>query len=405
MRLFFICLLLFCTTAFSQTYHIEAENFNRSFGVLKYDTLIRAGHQSWVDYSLNLTSDGIYQITMRMAGLPANIWITDTNNVVLGKMHSRDAGNELAFRTLTSTLYLKASLQRLRIFFSAQAFWMNAISDFNWFELKKTNLLVSNDFDSDWLIYQPSTIPFSWSRSDSLYSLWESSPGFYGWIKQAARPGSIAIFHNGSSTSDYNVLQCELKKSDTVTWPNVRAELYKGYSPTQTMYFRINTMSTDDLSNDGNAQTMWQTHGACPCSPPFSLQIANGRYLIKVLWSAIYNPTTHQGETVYDVGPYVPGIWVKWVIKVKWAWDNTGQLQVWKDNNEVVTRLNLPNCYNEDNYPYFKFGIYKWGLRGGHVVNGVWHYWAEQSPGETFTQYYDSVRIGGENSSLAEMEL
>ncbi len=52
------------------------------------------------------------------------------------------------------------------------------------------------------------------------------------------------------------------------------------------------------------------------------------------------------------------GVWINWRIHALWSAEDNGLIEIWKDGELVVKRLNSPNCY-KDTGLYLKFGIYK----------------------------------------------
>lgn len=88
--------------------------------------------------------------------------------------------------------------------------------------------------------------------------------------------------------------------------------------------------------------------------------IVNDRFVLDLRSDANAITRSEPKLTRIDLGPVKKEVWNDWVIHAKWAWDNTGILEVWKDNELIISRKNTPNCYNDLTYPYFKMGIYKW---------------------------------------------
>jgi hypothetical protein len=81
--------------------------------------------------------------------------------------------------------------------------------------------------------------------------------------------------------------------------------------------------------------------------------------------------------------------WVKWVFHVKWASDNTGLLEVWKDGNKIIDKHNYPTSYNDYAGPTSKMGIYRSSPYAGVPYNSVYY-------DRTF--YLDEYRIGDSNA-------
>lgn len=87
------------------------------------------------------------------------------------------------------------------------------------------------------------------------------------------------------------------------------------------------------------------------------------------------------------------GKWTSWVFKVKWAIDGTGELDLYKDGVSVYSATGINNCYNDVKGPNWRIGVYKWA-------------WLDENPPSDVTlrtYYYDNVRVGDENATLADM--
>lgn len=95
-------------------------------------------------------------------------------------------------------------------------------------------------------------------------------------------------------------------------------------------------------------------------SPPVALVILNDRFILDLRHDARQVTRGELKLTRIDLGPVQKDVWNDWVFHIRWAWDNTGILEVWKNNKLVVSRKNMPNCYNDLTYPYLKIGLYKW---------------------------------------------
>lgn len=109
------------------------------------------------------------------------------------------------------------------------------------------------------------------------------------------------------------------------------------------------------------------------------------------------NRVTVQGKSVFtraDLGEVEKDTWVDWVFHIKWAYDNTGIIEVWKNKIKLYSKVNLPNSYNDVHYPYFKVGIYRYGW-DDHPNNPI----------KSRTIYIDEVKIGNENCDLQKISL
>jgi hypothetical protein len=173
-------------------------------------------------------------------------------------------------------------------------------------------------------------------------------------------------------------------------------------------------MSPTVVTNDKNRHILMQAHGTDDAggeqarSPCFAMEVENDSFKCKIVWASlaiqVNGNNDKAGEKVFNLGKYEPGVWVDWVIHVKFAYDNTGILEIWRDGVLVASWINQPNGYNDVIGPYWKFGIYKWPWEGGRAVNGQWVVWALDTPYDVLVHYYDNLKIGGPGSNRAEVD-
>ncbi|WP_198170171.1 heparin lyase I family protein [Mucilaginibacter arboris] len=128
-------------------------------------------------------------------------------------------------------------------------------------------------------------------------------------------------------------------------------------------------------------------------SPPLLLGILNDHYILDMRTDS--NAVTVQGNFAFeriDLGLVTKNTWTDFIFHIKWAYNNTGILELWKNGKLVYSRLNKPNSYNDKLYPYFKCGIYKWDWEG---------------PSNSVTTerllYIDEVRIGNEKATYCDV--
>ena len=97
--------------------------------------------------------------------------------------------------------------------------------------------------------------------------------------------------------------------------------------------------------------------------------------------------------TIGDVTSML-GVWTNFVFRVKWAYDSTGELTLYKNGVSVHSEINKANCFNDDFGSYWKLGLYKW----------VWDN-VDLPVTDTTTRlmYYDNIRVGNENATLADV--
>lgn len=97
--------------------------------------------------------------------------------------------------------------------------------------------------------------------------------------------------------------------------------------------------------------------------PPLAFYIAGDQLGIVSCWDPERDSTVYPGpdgrtKTLYQ-SKIVRGAWERFDLRVKWAWDETGSIEI-AMNGEIIVDTRGPNCYNDDKPPYQKRGIYVW---------------------------------------------
>jgi hypothetical protein len=129
-------------------------------------------------------------------------------------------------------------------------------------------------------------------------------------------------------------------------------------------------------------------------SPNISLENVSDNYELAIRSSD--KPVNIQGDfTVQRIplGVIPKNRWVRWVFHIKFSFTSEGVVEVWQDDVQVVNLQNCNNRYNDESYPYFKFGIYKW----------IWKDNPASSIVDKRVLYYDEVRIGNENATYNDV--
>lgn len=195
-------------------------------------------------------------------------------------------------------------------------------------------------------------------------------------------------------------LRVELNATDAAVAGSKRSEvvLNAGAALTKeqwygfSVYFPSATMAPDSII-DIIAQ--WHGHvDNAGQKPPISLRDSSGVWYLRVQWST-NNGATLNGVTDLRIGTVNFNQWTDFVFHIRFDYNPSGDglIELWKNGAQVLQWAG-PNSYNETNYPYFKFGIYKPGWKDGTFSPGI--------PRRKF--YYDEVRIansGGNYSSVA----
>lgn len=97
-------------------------------------------------------------------------------------------------------------------------------------------------------------------------------------------------------------------------------------------------------------------------NPPLSLITKDNKFYLSNKWASQRVNTNQEidGEELFDLGNYEEAQWYEWVIHVKWSYQDDGFLEVWKNDELVVSKVG-PNTYNDALGPYLRLGIYQPG--------------------------------------------
>lgn len=376
---------------------IEAENYIAMYGV--QTEACREGGKDvgyiskgdWMDYSVDIPTTGNQTIRFRVAGPGGTLQVQKPDGTVLANVTLPVTTSGQVYATATSQIKLTAGKQTLRIYATSAA-W-----NFNWFELGNDGSVVAT-VPTDTV---KATTPAN-SANVSLYTAFEDASAFNGWSLETCRPTALTISHEVTPRKGNGMARFEFAKSDVTNYNGyVRAEIHRE-SPTDAehWYAFSNYLPTDFVS-DPMAENIAQWHevpdwdkGENWRSPPIALGIVNDRYYVKIMWAAapVNTNNTKDGEKDVDLGPVDKGKWNDFVFHIKFSYTSSGILEIYKNKVKIFS-LYGPNSYNDEVYPYFKLGIYKWG----------WNGWASYSPESKRVLYMDEVRIGNANATLNDV--
>jgi hypothetical protein len=104
-------------------------------------------------------------------------------------------------------------------------------------------------------------------------------------------------------------------------------------------------------------------------NPPLNLKINNpngaggarstGHWVVQTLYQTAANGTlSYNGNVSIDCGAIVTGAWTDIVMRYLPHYTSAGILQVWINDVLVVSRIGLPNAFNDTFGPYPKIGLY-----------------------------------------------
>jgi len=125
----------------TSTVKIEAESFTQMSGIQTENTQDAGGglnvgwqdNNDWMDYSVSMTSAGVYTTSFRVASFfsGAQFQVRNSSGAVLATVTVPNTGSFQTWQTVTANLNLAAGTQTLRIVTTAA----NGGWNFNWFEI------------------------------------------------------------------------------------------------------------------------------------------------------------------------------------------------------------------------------------------------------------------------------
>jgi hypothetical protein len=379
------------------TSRIEAENYIAMSGI--QTEACREGGKDvgwinkgdWMDYSVDVATTGTQTISFRTAGPRSTLQVRKPDGTVLANVTLAGTAGGQVYVTTTLQINLTAGKQTLRIYATSDG-W-----NFNWFELGSGGGVVKIP-DST-----VATQPTQSTGQDLLFeTTFEDASAFNGWSKEICRPSALTISSEVTPRKGKGVARFELLKSDVTNYNGFcRAEIHRESEADAERWFAFSNYLPADFVTDPMAEIIAQWHeipdwdkGENWRSPPISFGIQNGRYYVKILWAAapVNTNDTKDGEKDVDLGPVDKSQWNDWVFHIRYSYKSDGILEIYKNKVKIFT-LNGPNSFNDENYPYFKVGIYKW----------AWNGWASYSPESKRVLYYDEVRVGNKNANLDEV--
>jgi hypothetical protein len=207
----------------------------------------------------------------------------------------------------------------------------------------------------------------------------------------------LAGWYNGDHCCTYSVqqttervkagstaLRLEVKNTDAPNGGTIRSEVALDSDPLdQDKWFGFSMYLKDWVDdNAGENVFKWQPDNGS-AAPSMSLRTTGGRFSF-----VTNNSGTLVNTDSTDIGPVISNKWIDFVIRIRWATDNTGSLQVWMNGNQVINKSAVKTAAGTS---YFKMGInkYGWGTQPSAVTGRV--------------LYFDEVREGNASATYNDV--
>lgn len=216
-------------------------------------------------------------------------------------------------------------------------------------------------------------------------SFFEGTDPFDGW-QNDQHCCDYSLKQGTKATEGAGSVRLEVRSTDPVVSSSIRSELVQPSEDDGTERWYGFNMYLENWERDDAREHVIQWHPDNPSgSAVGSLFTSGGRYIFV---------TTHyigtNGNGYSDLGPILSNQWVSWVLHIKWASDQTGIIQIWKNGALVLDVKNTQTSPAMGSY--FKLGINKfgWGIQPSSTTQRV--------------LYFDEVRIGDEKASYEDVK-
>jgi Polysaccharide lyase len=182
-----------------------------------------------------------------------------------------------------------------------------------------------------------------------------------------------------------NSLKIEVRNSDPLTNGSIRSEVASNSDPLNVDRWYGFSMYLRDWADDDAGENVfkWHPDNNDTGSMSMSLRTTGGRFTY-----VTSNTGTRANTDSTDIGPVISNKWIDFVIRIRWATDNTGLLQVWMNGNQVINRSGVKTAAGTS---YFVLGInkYGWGVQPSAVTKRI--------------LYFDEIREGGASATYNDV--
>jgi hypothetical protein len=201
------------------------------------------------------------------------------------------------------------------------------------------------------------------------------------------------VAFNGSKSS-----RMELRDTDVMVNGGTRSEVAFGNATGKNRWYSFAVFFPNDYVKDSGNESITQWHsrpdiGEDWRSPSIAMIIHNDRFRFDVDYNAepISNLMQTPNHKQYDLGVVPKGVWVEFVFHIIHSHESDGLVEIWQNGTKVLEHKG-GNRWNDQQLPFWKYGIYKW-------------LWNDNKTTDTNKRvlYYDNIRVGNENATLADL--
>ena len=207
----------------------------------------------------------------------------------------------------------------------------------------------------------------SWAQRTARLDF--ESGDFSGWTKKFASSHSGRIVGSPARRGKY-AARFELRAGDD-TGDGVRAEVKERYLAPfgREIWYSFSTFIPPDFPIVDTPTVISQWHAsedpgedAASRSPVLAHRYGGGALLIDIRFSSQKTQRVNDGdsEVLYEQKDFPRGVWHDFLYRVRWSHRSDGLVECWLDGKRVIDYQG-PVGYNDNEGPYFKFGLYHHG--------------------------------------------
>ncbi|MFD2069545.1 polysaccharide lyase, partial [Pontibacter silvestris] len=190
-----------------------------------------------------------------------------------------------------------------------------------------------------------------------------------------------SITYTGSKSGRF-----ELRDTDPMVSSGTRTEVLFPVQDNLNRWYAFSVyFPSSDWQYDTKQDVITQWHQGGGKNPSSSFRVIKDRLLFD-------NRKDPDNTKTFELGPLVKDKWQTFVVHIKHSHGSDGLLEIWQNGVKVVSYAGANSYDSSFDSPRWKVGIYK----------SDWNY-SKTTDTKKRVLYYDEIRMGNENATLADM--
>ncbi|MGN6399113.1 MAG: carbohydrate-binding protein, partial [Flavisolibacter sp.] len=294
----------YTTTSSFASIKIEAENYTGMYGVRTQTTGDAGGGlnvtyidlDDWMDYNVNVTLAGVYNITLRVATIYSGgqFQVKDARGTILGSADIPNTTRSQTYVDVTVPINLASGAQTIRIQSSASPRW-----NFNYFTITGSNLLPAN-FSKPFKVVNANGTNGPAAISNLTAVTASMSSVELKWDQVASPAYNETAFEVYQAANNINGPY----KLVVVTNADATGAVVNNLDQGVTYYYKVRAINDNAASTVSAAVSATTTADNTPPTAPASLHVGTiTKSSVQLLWTA---SSDNVGVVRYDV--YINGV-------------------------------------------------------------------------------------------------